>query len=41
MDTKLRNMPVPLATDMVDEFMGPVLKAAWDGDFQHIRNFTC
>ncbi|KIX13451.1 iron-containing alcohol dehydrogenase [Dethiosulfatarculus sandiegensis] len=40
MDTKLRNMPVPLRTDMVDEFMGPVLKAAWDGDFQHIRNFT-
>ena len=35
---KLENMPVPLTADMVDEYMGPVLEAARDGDLTLIRN---
>jgi alcohol dehydrogenase class IV len=35
---KLQNMPVPLTADMVDEYMGPVLEAARDGDLSLIKN---
>lgn len=35
---KLRNMPVPLDASQVDEYLGPVLRAAADGDFSLIRN---
>ncbi|MGC9396058.1 MAG: iron-containing alcohol dehydrogenase [Anaerolineae bacterium] len=35
---KLQNMPVPLTAEMVDEYMGPVLEAAVDGDLTHIKN---
>jgi alcohol dehydrogenase class IV len=35
---KLQNMPVPLTTDMVDEYMGPVLEAARAGDLSLIKN---
>ena len=35
---KLRNMPVPLTAATVDEYMGPVLRAAATGDFALIRN---
>ncbi len=35
---KLQNMPVPLTADMVDEYMGPVLEAARDGDLTVIKN---
>jgi alcohol dehydrogenase class IV len=35
---KLHNMPVPLTADMVDEYMGPVLEAARDGDLSMIKN---
>lgn len=35
---KLRNMPVPLTADMVDEYMGPVLNAAVDGNLNTIIN---
>jgi len=35
---KLQNMPVPLTESMVDEYMGPVLEAAVDGDLSRIRN---
>jgi len=35
---KLQNMPVPLTAGMVDEYMGPVLKAARDGHLELIRN---
>ena len=35
---KLENMPVPLTAGMVDEYMGPVLEAARDGDLTVIRN---
>jgi len=35
---KLQNMPVPLTADMIDEYMGPILAAARDGDFSGIKN---
>ena len=35
---KLENMPVPLTAEMVDEYMGPVLEAARDGDLALIRD---
>lgn len=35
---KLQNMPVPLTSEQVDEYMGPVLEAARTGDFGAIRN---
>jgi len=35
---KLENMPVPLTTEMVDEYLGPVLRAAATGDLSRIRN---
>jgi alcohol dehydrogenase len=35
---KLENMPVPLTAAMVDDYMGPVLEAARDGDLSIIRN---
>ncbi|MBW1997197.1 MAG: iron-containing alcohol dehydrogenase [Deltaproteobacteria bacterium] len=37
LDMKLRNMPVPLNADLVDEYMKPILEAAWDGDFEKIK----
>lgn len=30
---KLENMPVPLDLEDVDRFMGPTLRAAYEGDF--------
>jgi alcohol dehydrogenase class IV len=35
---KLQNMPVPLTAEMIDEYMGPILEAARDGDLALIRN---
>ncbi len=35
---KLENMPVPLTAEMVDEYMGPILEAARDGDLTIIKN---
>jgi len=37
LEMKLRNMPVPLTPDMVDEYMKPILEAALDGDFSRIK----
>ncbi len=37
---KLQNMPVPLASEQVNDYMGPVLEAARTGDFGLIRNLT-
>lgn len=37
---KLQNMPVPLNAEMVDEYMGPVLIAAREGDLSLIKNVT-
>ena len=38
LDMKLKNMPVPLNAGLVDEFMGPILDAAWDGELEKIKN---
>ena len=35
---KLQNMPVPLTAEMVDEYMGPILQGARDGDLSRIKN---
>jgi alcohol dehydrogenase len=35
---KLENMPVSLTTEMVDDYMGPVLEAARTGNLQLIQN---
>lgn len=35
---KLENMPVPLNAEMIDEYMGPILYAARDGDLSMIKN---
>jgi len=36
--SKLDNMPVALSADLVDEYMGPVLRAAQTGELSLIRN---
>ncbi|MEW6720363.1 MAG: iron-containing alcohol dehydrogenase [Thermodesulfobacteriota bacterium] len=38
LDMKLRNMPVPLNAGLIDQYMGPILEAAWSGDFGLIKN---
>ncbi|NMB13027.1 MAG: iron-containing alcohol dehydrogenase [Firmicutes bacterium] len=38
LDMKLKNMPVPLSADLVDEYMAPILQAAKVGDFSLIKN---
>jgi alcohol dehydrogenase len=38
LDMKLKNMPIPLNADLVDEYMGPILEAAKTGDFSVIKN---
>lgn len=35
---KLENMPVPLTAQMIDEYMGPILEAAKNGDVTLIKN---
>jgi hypothetical protein len=35
---KLENMPVPLTTEMIDKYMGPILEAAQDGDLGMVKN---
>jgi len=37
---KLQNMPVPLTSAMVDEYMGPILEAACDGNLEVIKNVS-
>jgi len=37
---KLENMPVALSAETVDEYMGPILRAARDGDLSIIKNVT-
>ena len=37
MKSKLENMPVPLKSDQLDEYMKPVLQAAKSGDFSKIK----
>ncbi len=38
LDMKLRNMPVSLHAGLVDEYMRPILEAAWGGDVNKIKN---
>ncbi len=38
--SKLKNMPVPLAPESVDEYMGAILDAARTGDFRRIRTMN-
>ena len=38
LDMKLKNMPIPLNADLIDEYMGPILEAAKTGDFSGIKN---
>jgi len=37
LDMKLRNMPVSLNADLVEEYMRPILEAAWGGEFEKIK----
>jgi alcohol dehydrogenase len=39
MESKLKNMPVPLTSDKVDEYMGAVLQAAKTGNINLIKTF--
>jgi len=38
LEMKLLNMPLPLKANQVDEYMGPILQAAWEGRFELIKN---
>ncbi len=38
LEMKLLNMPVPLSAAQVDEYMGTILQAAWEGRFDVIKN---
>ena len=38
LEMKLKNMPVPLNADLVEEYMRPILEAAWAGKFDKIKN---
>jgi alcohol dehydrogenase len=35
---KLQNMPIPLTTEMIDDYMAPILEAARDGNLGLIKN---
>jgi alcohol dehydrogenase len=37
LEMKLLNMPVPMKASQVDEYMGPILQAAWEGRFEVIK----
>jgi alcohol dehydrogenase class IV len=38
LDSKLKNMPVSLSAELVDDYMAPVLEAAKQGDFNLIKH---
>lgn len=40
LEMKLQNMPVPLTADLVDEYLGSVLKAAAVGDLSLVKNLS-
>ncbi|GHU17345.1 hypothetical protein FACS1894163_08140 [Spirochaetia bacterium] len=40
LDMKLKNMPVPLTAFKVDEYMGPIIRAAASGDFSLIKQMA-
>lgn len=37
LEMKLLNMPVPMKASQVDDYMGPILQAAWEGRFDLIK----
>ena len=40
LDMKLKNMPVPLTAATVDEYMGPIIRAAVNGDLSVIKSLA-
>jgi alcohol dehydrogenase len=40
LDMKLKNMPLPLSAARVDEYMGPIIRAAVKGDFSLIKSMA-
>jgi len=40
LEMKLKNMPVPLTGEMIDDYMGPILQSASSGDFSLIKNVS-
>jgi alcohol dehydrogenase len=40
LDMKLKNMPVPLNANLIDEYMAPILEAAKTGNFSIIKNLN-
>jgi len=40
LESKLKNMPVPLQAGQIDEYMGGILEAASTGNFSFIKNLT-
>lgn len=38
LEMKLKNMPVPLTASLIDDYMGPILQAAKNGDFSLIKS---
>jgi len=38
LEMKLKNMPLPLSAATVDEYMGPIIRAAINGDLSVIKN---
>lgn len=40
LDMKLKSMPVPLTAATVDEYMGPVIRAAVSGDFSLVKTMA-
>jgi alcohol dehydrogenase class IV len=40
LDMKLKNMPIPLSAAKVDEYMGPIIRAAANGDLSIILSVT-
>jgi len=40
LEMKLKNMPVPLTSALVDEYMEPILRAAQNGDFSRIKSMA-
>ena len=37
LDMKLKNMPIPMNASLVDEYMGPIIRAGVSGDFSLIK----
>jgi alcohol dehydrogenase len=40
LDMKLKNMPVPMNANLVDEYMGPIIRAGVSGDFSLIKSMA-